>query len=125
MTAANNGASTAATDGTVTTATDEGQLPTEGGAETCIFCSTDYYAVRAFFRMRDNPATRGVRVVGFDGTDLLRRCRLPIGSYGGSMEELAQKVTELLLRGGKAEGGRIILPHTIIDAEEDGAPPQA
>ena len=118
-------AAAALPDGTVTAATDEGQLPTEGGAETCIFCSTDYYAVRAFFRKRDNPPTRLVRVVGFDGTDLLRRCRLPIGSCGGSMEELAQKVTELLLRGGKNERRRIILPHPIIDAEEDGAPPQA
>jgi len=57
---------------------------------TTIVCSTDYYALKAYFK---SPKTT---ITGFDNIDAVDKYRLPITSVGYSMTEIAKASVDLI-----------------------------
>ena len=53
--------------------------------DTVIICSTDYYALKVYFR------AKGAAIVGFDNVDILDKYQIPITSVDYSLAEIAKE----------------------------------
>jgi DNA-binding LacI/PurR family transcriptional regulator len=73
-----------------TVVTDFEQIKTNYDKNTAIICSTDYYALKVYFK--------GVSadVFGFDNIKMLEEYSLPIHSVDYSVKEIADKAVEAL-----------------------------
>lgn len=78
---------------------------------THIICSTDYYALKAYFK------TRGARITGFDNIKALEKYKISVDSVGYSTAEIANGVLRVLTEGEKEN---ILVEHRIVPHEESG-----
>ncbi len=72
--------------------------------DTAIICSTDYYALKAYFK------SPNARITGFDNIDAIDKYRIPITSVDYSMAEIAGRVVDII--NGKSNKS-VIVNHTI------------
>lgn len=84
--------------------TDDEKLRADYDNLTAVICSTDYYAMRAYFKVGS------AKVVGFDNLQSIKKFRLNIDSVGYSMKKIAESALDIIF--GKKRNGRII-PHFI------------
>lgn len=84
--------------------TDDEKLRADYDNLTAVICSTDYYAMRAYFKVGS------AKVVGFDNLPSIKKFRLNIDSVGYSMKKIAESALDIIF--GKKQNGRII-PHFI------------
>lgn len=68
--------------------------------DTVIVCSTDYYALKVYFR------TKGARIIGFDNIDILDKYKIPVTSVDYSAAKIAQEAINTIIDG-RTEGKRI------------------
>lgn len=60
--------------------------------ETLIICSTDYYALKVYFKAKN------ATIAGFDNIDILDKYKIKIHSVGYSLKEIAKDAFEMILQ---------------------------
>ena len=74
--------------------------------KTTIICSSDYYAIQAYFK------TNNARIVGFDNIKAIDKYNLSIDSVGYSMAEIARGAVDII-KGNRKDS--IIIRHSIVN----------
>lgn len=71
--------------------TDIEKIREEYPEDTVVLCSTDYYALQVFFKVKN------AAVMGFDNIDILEKYRLPISSVAYNVAEIAREAVEYIV----------------------------
>ena len=76
--------------------TDIEEMAEDYSSDTVIICSTDYYALKVYFKVKC------VRIIGFDNIDILEKYKIPITSVAYSISTIARGAVETIA--GKRQG---------------------
>lgn len=68
--------------------------------DTAIICSTDYYALKVYFK------TKGAKIFGFDNIDILDEYKVSVTSLDYSVEEIGREAVHMIAEG-RAEGKKV------------------